>query len=72
MRKVIIFIFFLITIFIVNILFYYLSSDYRIFLKKIKNNNSDIELQEKSFNDEIIIDDKINKQEEIELIENEV
>ncbi len=57
MRKVIIFILFIIIIFIINVTFYFLSEDYRFFLKTLKGNNV-IDLQEKSFNDKII-DDKI-------------
>lgn len=77
MKRIIIFIIFLITIFIVNILFYYLSSDYRIFLKKIKNKEWDIELQEKSFydnkiDDEININNDLNIEDEIDLIDNEI
>ena len=39
MRKFSTFILFLISVFILNIVFYFLSDDYRFFLKKLKNGN---------------------------------
>lgn len=52
MRKVIVFLIFLIIIFIVNILFYFVSDDYREFLKNLKNKeNTTVSLDEKAFND---------------------
>lgn len=70
MRKVIGFITFLIIIFIVNIIFYILSDDYKTFLKDLKNKNTEIDLQEKSFNDELGIDTlESDKTWNIELIE---
>ncbi len=54
MRKVIIFIIFLIVLFIVNIWFYILSDDYRAFLKNLKDNDTKVELQEKSFSDSLL------------------
>ena len=53
MRKIIIFIIFLIIIFIVNISFYFLSEDYRFFLKKIKDTNEIVYLEDKNINDDL-------------------
>lgn len=53
MRKVIVFIIFLIIIFIVNIWFYFLSEDYRTFLKELKDKDNTVDLQEKSFSDSL-------------------
>ena len=62
MRKIIVFIIFLIIIFIVNIIFYFLSEDYRIFLKNIKNkdNTVNLNLEEKSFNDTLQDEPKVD------------
>lgn len=54
MRKLIIFLIFLISIFIVNVIFYFLSDDYRFFLKKIKTPNEVVYLEEKKYDDNII------------------
>jgi hypothetical protein len=72
MRRIIIFIIFLIAIFIVNLIFYFLSSDYRFFLKKIKNPDEIVYLEDKVYDDnlddiiledaEIINTDKSNEQ----------
>ncbi len=62
MRKIIIFIVFLIIIFIINLIFYSLSEEYRFFLKKIKNSWDVVYLENKN------IDDTINKK-ELEFIE---
>lgn len=53
MRKLIIIIIFLITIFTVNLIFYFLSEDYRFFLKKIKNWDNVVYLEEKKYNDSL-------------------
>jgi len=53
MRKIIIFIIFLISIFIVNLIFYFISDDYRFFLKKIKNTDKIVYLEKKEYNDKI-------------------
>lgn len=53
MRKIIIFIIFLISIFIVNLIFYFISDDYRFFLKKIKDTDEVVYLEEKTYNDEL-------------------
>lgn len=66
MRKIIVFIIFLIILFIVNIWFYILSDDYKLFLKDLKNNNNDsrVELDEKSFSDSLAQEniDSINEE----------
>jgi hypothetical protein len=69
MRKIILFIIFLIIIFIVNITFYFLSEDYRFFLKNIKNKDSivNVNLEEKSFND-TLQDEDLVKVEKIDII----
>jgi len=51
MRKIIIFIIFLISIFIVNLIFYFVSDDYRFFLKKIKSPDEVVYLEDKVFDD---------------------
>ena len=57
MRKIIIFIIFLISTFIINLIFYFISDDYRFFLKKIKNTDNVVYLDEKKYDD--IVEDKI-------------
>ena len=51
MRRLIIFLIFLIIIFVVNLIFYFLSDDYRFFLKKIKDREEIIYLDEQMFDD---------------------
>jgi hypothetical protein len=51
MRKIIIFIIFLISIFIVNLIFYFISDDYKFFLKKIKNPDDIVYIDDKVFDD---------------------
>lgn len=51
MRKLIIMIIFLIIIFVVNLIFYFLSDDYRFFLKKFKNKEEIVYLEEKQYDD---------------------
>lgn len=51
MRKIIIFIIFLISLFIVNLIFYFLSDDYRFFIKKIKNPDNIVYLDNKTYDD---------------------
>lgn len=67
MRKVIAFIIFLIIIFVVNILFYYLSLDYRSFLKNFKNKDNTINLEEKSFSDTLEIEKIPDDLEKVEI-----
>jgi len=64
MRKIILFIIFLIIIFIVNVSFYFLSEDYRILLKNIKNKDIIINIKESTFND-TINDENINNLEKV-------
>lgn len=51
MRKIIILVIFLISIFIINLIFYFVSEDYQFFLKKIKNTDEIVYLEEKEYND---------------------
>ena len=53
MRKIIALIIFIIIIFWVNLLFYFLSEDYRFFLKKIKEKDDVIHMEEKNYNDNL-------------------
>ncbi|MFK7779676.1 MAG: hypothetical protein QM490_00885 [Candidatus Gracilibacteria bacterium] len=66
MRKTIGFVIFLIIIFIVNLVFYFLSEDYRFFLKKIKDTDQTVYLEEKEITDEKKLDDEIPEDEIIE------
>jgi hypothetical protein len=59
MRKIIIFIIFLISIFIINLIFYFISDDYRFFIKKIKNTDNIVYLEDNQYNDEEIKDEEI-------------
>jgi hypothetical protein len=58
MRKIIIFIIFLISIFIINLIFYFISDDYKFFIKKLKNNDTVIYLDDKNYDDKKVIDEK--------------
>ncbi len=70
MRKTITAIIFLIIIFVVNLIFYYLSDDYKFFLRKIKNTNDVVYLEEKVINDDEINNiDLENKKEEEKILE---
>jgi hypothetical protein len=53
MRKIIAFIIFLISIFIINLIFYFLSEDYRFFLKKIKDTDNIVYLEDKTYDDSL-------------------
>lgn len=53
MRKLIILIIFFIIIFVINIIFYSLSEDYRFFLKKIKDRDEIVYLDEKNYDDNL-------------------
>ena len=57
MRKVIHVLLIFIIIFFVNFVFYFLSDDYRFFLKKIKDNDSIIYTDVKKINDDFPLDD---------------
>lgn len=64
MRNTILFIIFLIFSFLINVIFYYVSDDYRVFLKNLKNEEVIIE-EKPSF-----INDDFSKEEETKLDEN--
>ena len=68
MRKIIIFIIFLIIIFVTNLSFYFLSEDYRFFLKKIKDTDQIVYLEDKVIND--IIESEILEDAEIVALSN--
>lgn len=51
MRNIIKILFFIMLIFFINIFFYFFSSDYRFFLKKLKDKDSVVYLEEKVIND---------------------
>lgn len=53
MRKIIWFVVFLIIIFVVNLAFYLLSDDYKFFLKKIKDKDNVVYLEDKVINDKL-------------------
>lgn len=68
MRKVIAFIIFIIIIFGVNLIFYFLSEDYRFFLKKIKDKDDVVYMEEKVYNDNLeTIDLDVAEQELVEV-----
>jgi hypothetical protein len=76
MRRLIVFIIFLIIIFVINLIFYFLSDDYRFFLRKVKDPEQIVYLEEKTIDDEIKVennyDDEIIEEEiedDIEIIE---
>lgn len=54
MKKIIYFIIFFIFIFWINVCFYFISDDYRFFLKKIKNTDEVVYLDEKNINDDYV------------------
>lgn len=56
MRRLIVFLVFLVFLFLVNVTFYFLSEDYEFFLKKIKNDDEIV------YMDDIVIDDTIRNQ----------
>jgi hypothetical protein len=56
MRRLIVFLVFLVFLFLVNVTFYFLSEDYEFFLKKIKNDDEIV------YMDDMIIDDSIRNQ----------
>lgn len=53
MRRIILFLAFLVFLFLVNIIFYFLSEDYQFFLKKIKNNNEIVYIDWSEVNDSL-------------------
>lgn len=56
MRKIIIFILFIISVFVINAAFYFISDDYRFFLKKIKNGDEIVYEVNKPVNDNFSIE----------------
>ena len=54
MKKIIYFLIFFIFIFLINVCFYFISDDYRFFLKKIKNSGKIIYLEEIEVNDDFV------------------
>lgn len=58
MRNTILFIIFLIFSFLINVIFYYISADYRFFLKNLKKNELTIEEQSDFLNDNFSYTDK--------------
>jgi hypothetical protein len=56
MRRLIVFLVFLVFLFLVNVTFYFLSEDYEFFLKKLKNDDEIV------YMDDIVIDDSIRNQ----------
>lgn len=56
MRKIIIFILFIISVFVINAAFYFISDDYRFFLKKIKNGDDIVYEVNKPVNDNFSIE----------------
>lgn len=57
------FLIFFIILFSINVVFYYISEDYRFFLKKIKNKDEVVYLEEKGMSDDIlpIVEENITK-----------
>lgn len=53
MRRIIVFLVFLVFLFLVNVTFYFLSEDYKFFLKKIKNNDEIVYIDDHEINDSI-------------------
>jgi len=68
MRRIILFLAFLVFLFLVNIIFYFLSEDYQFFLKKIKNNNEIVYIDWSLVNDSVK-DDFIATNSDITIIE---
>jgi len=64
MRNTILFIIFLIFSFLINVVFYYISSDYRYFLKNLKNNELTIEEQSDFLNEDLSYIENNEPQEE--------
>jgi hypothetical protein len=53
MRRIIVFLVFLVFLFLVNVIFYFVSDDYKFFLKKIKNNDEIVYIDDTEINDSI-------------------
>jgi hypothetical protein len=79
MRNTILFLIFLILSFSINIVFYYVSEDYRDFLKNLKNDNTVVNIDSNSLiNDDFLINlgnsniSEIKPKEDNELIEEKI
>lgn len=68
MRNTILFIIFLIFSFLINVVFYFVSDDYRVFLKKIKNKEVIVEEKPSFINDDFSQKEEINIDENIEIV----
>jgi hypothetical protein len=53
MRRIIVFLVFLVFLFLVNVIFYFVSDDYKFFLKKIKNNDEIVYIDDTEIHDSI-------------------
>lgn len=53
MRRIIVFLVFLVFLFLVNVTFYFLSEDYKFFLKKMKNSDEIVYIDDHEVNDSI-------------------
>lgn len=75
MRNTILFIIFLIFSFLINVIFYYISADYRFFLKNLKKNELTIEEQSDFLNDDFSYNTKEkvkNEEGDIEVNETDI
>jgi hypothetical protein len=79
MRNTILFLIFLILSFSINIVFYYVSEDYRDFLKNLKNDNTVVNIDSNSLiNDDFLINlgnsniSEIKSKEDNEIIEEKI
>jgi len=66
MRRLIVFIIFLIIIFVINLIFYFLSDDYRFFLRKVKDPEQIVYLEEKTIDDEIKVENNYDDEIKVE------
>ena len=72
MRNTILFIIFLIFSFLINVIFYYISADYRFFLKNLKKNELTIEEQSDFLNDDFSYNTKNVVENEDDKISDEI
>ena len=72
MRNTILFIIFLIFSFLINVIFYYISADYRFFLKNLKKNELTIEEQSDFLNDDFSYNTKKVDENEDDKITDEI
>ncbi|MDD3145640.1 MAG: hypothetical protein PHV23_06070 [Candidatus Gracilibacteria bacterium] len=68
MRNTILFIIFLIFSFLINVIFYFVSDDYRVFLKNLKNEEVVIEEKPSFINDDFSKKEETNLDENIEIV----